>query len=182
MNNIPNLKDFDLAFVDAEMTGRHFDCELTEIAVIRASSFNFSVLDEWETKIKPRQLENAEEEALRITGYNEKDWANAPDGETALKTFLEKADKTILVGQNINFDLLFIYKALARYDLKPTFWYKSLDTFTLGWQKLRNEPNTRNLSLREMASYFGISQERPHSAMDDARVAYEVFLKLVNEK
>ncbi|MBN2198052.1 3'-5' exonuclease [Candidatus Wolfebacteria bacterium] len=181
MNNVPNLKDFDLGFIDAEMTGLNFNCELTEIAVIRASGFNFSVLDEWQTKIKPWTMENAEEEALKITGYNEKDWADALDEETALKIFLEKVDKTILVGQNINFDLLFIHKALTRHNLKPTFWYKTLDTFTLGWEKLRNKPNARNLSLHEMANYFNIDQGKAHSALDDIRATYKVFLKLVNE-
>jgi len=180
MNNKPNFRDFDLAFIDTETTGRGFKNELIEIAVIRVNSFNFGILEEWETKIKPYSLEFAEDEALKITHYNEKDWENAPDEETALKIFLQKVEKTILVGQNINFDLFFIYKALARYNLVPTFWYKTLDVFSLGWQKLRNNPDIKYLSLSEMASYFGINQEKPHSALDDARTAYKVFLKLIN--
>jgi len=180
MNNKPNFRNFDLAFIDTETTGVGFNCQLTEIAVIRVSAFNFFVLEEWETKIKPYSLEFAEDEALKITHYNEKDWENALDEETALKIFLQKVEKTILVGQNISFDLFFIYKALARYNLAPTFWYKSLDTFSLAWQKLRNNSDVKYLSLSEMASYFGINQEKPHSALDDARTAYKVFLKLIN--
>jgi len=180
MNNKLNFRDFDLAFIDTETTGRGFKNELIEIAVIRVSSFNFGILEEWETKIKPYSLEFAEDEALKITHYHEKDWENALDEETALKIFLQKVDKTILVGQNINFDLFYIYKALARYNLTPTFWYKTLDVFSLGWQKLRNNSDIKYLSLKEMASYFGIQQEKPHSALDDARTAYKVFLKLIN--
>jgi len=180
--NKMNFRDFDLAFVDCEMTGRNFEHELIEIAVIRVSGFNFAVLDEWSVKIKPRHTENAEPEAIKITGYNEKDWADALDEEAALKIFLEKTDKTILVGQNISNDLLFIYKALASHNLKPTFWYKSIDTFTLAWQKLRNNLDIRGLGLTELMGHFGLTRENAHSALADAKAAYEVFLKLNEEK
>lgn len=179
MNNKMNFRDFDLAFVDCEMTGLNFENELIEIAVVRVSAFNFAALDEWSVKIKPQHLENANPESLKITGYNDNDWGNALDEETALKIFLEKTDKTILVGQNISNDLLFIYKALAKYDLKPTFWYKSIDTFTLAWQKLRNNQDIRGLGLTELMSHFGMERKKAHSALDDARVAYKVFLKLL---
>jgi len=180
MNNKLNFRDFDLAFIDTETTGRGFKNELIEIAAVRVSSFNFAILEEWEAKIKPRNLEFAEAEALKITHYNEKDWENAIDEETALKIFLQKVEKTILVGQNINFDLFYIYKALAVYNLTPTFWYKSIDTFSLAWQKLRNNSNIQHLSLSEMATYFGITHEKPHSALEDSRTTYKVFLKLIN--
>jgi len=177
-----NFRDFDLAFVDCEMTGLSFEHELIEIAVVRISSFNFAVLDEWQTKIKPQHLENADPESLKVTGYNDNNWKDALDEESALKIFLEKTDKTILVGQNISNDLLFIYKALAKYNLKPTFWYKSIDTFTLAWQKLRNEPNINSLGLTELSKHFGITRENIHCALDDARTAYKVFLKLNEAK
>jgi len=179
MNNKLNFRDFDLAFIDTETTGRGFNCQLIEIAVVRVNSFNFAILEEWEAKIKPRHLENAEPEALEITHYNEKDWADALDEETALKIFLQKVEKTILVGQDISFDLFYIYKALAVYNLTPTFWYKSLDTFSLAWQKLRNNSNLRHLGLNELMTYFKMTRERPHSALDDSRTAYKVFLKLI---
>jgi len=179
MNHKINFRDFDLAFVDCEMTGRSFKHELIEIAVVRVSAFNFAVLDEWSTKIKPRNIENAEPEALKITGYNEKDWEDSLNEETALKIFLEKTDKTILVGQNISFDLSFIYKALAAYNLQPTFWYKSIDTFTLAWQKLRTNSDIRGLGLTELMTHFEMERENVHSALDDAKAAYQVFLKLI---
>lgn len=178
-NNKKSFKDFDLAFIDTETTGRGPNHELIEIGVIRVSAFNFSVIEEWEVKIKPRHLEIAEAEAMKINHYNDKDWADALDEETALKTFLLKTEKTILVGHNLTFDWFFIHKALAAYNLQPTFWYKSLDTFSLAWQKLRSDENLKYFSLSELASYFGIVPEKPHSALDDARTTYKVFLKLI---
>ncbi len=172
------VKDLDFSFIDTETTGPEPHHELTEIAVVKVSSYNFSVLDEWEAKIKPRHIELADPEALKISHYSEEDWAEAMDLESALKIFLEKTDKTILVGHNLLFDWFYINKSLAEYGLQPTFYYKGLDTFSLGWQKVRHLPDIQHLSLSEMARHFGIVQEKAHSALNDAQTTYKVFLKL----
>lgn len=173
------IKDLDFCFIDTETTGPEPQHELTEMAVIKVSSYNFSVLEEWQAKIKPRHIELADPEALKISHYSEEEWRDAMDLETALKIFLEKTANTILVGHNLIFDWFYITKALAEYNLQPTFYYKSLDTFSLGWQKLRQLPNLQHISLSEMARHFDIVQEMPHSALDDARTTYKVFLKLL---
>lgn len=177
--NKRSIKDLDFAFIDTETTGTDFNHELIEIAVIRASSYDFTILEEWETKIKPRHIESAEEAALKINHYNDKDWEEAVDLETALKTFLEKTENTVLVGHNLTFDWTYIHKSLAEFNLKPTFHFKSLDTISLAWQKLRRDSGIRSFSARELADYFDIEQIKPHSALDDARTAYKIFLKLV---
>lgn len=173
------VKDFDFSFIDSETSGPEPHHELIELGVIKVSSCNFSILDEWEVKIKPQHIELADPEALKINHYNEEEWREAMDLEEVLKIFLEKTGKTILVGHNLLFDWFYINKSLAEYNFQPTFYYKGLDTFSLGWQKLRHLPNFLNLSLSEMANYFGITQEKPHSALDDARTTYKVFLKLI---
>ena len=182
MNNqikkIP-LKEFDLSFIDTETTGLELNHELIEIGVIRARKDDFKILEEWEIKIKPRHPELADPEALKINHYSEEEWQKAVDLETALKIFLEKTANTILVGHNLLFDWFYIHKSLAECNLKPTFYYKGLDTFSFGWQKLRQSPDFQRLSLSEMADYFGILREKSHSALDDARTTYKVFLKLL---
>lgn len=173
------FKDYDLAFIDAEMTGRGLQHELTELAVIRVSGFNFAVLDEWVGKIKPRNIANAEPEALAITGYSEEAWKDAFDIQTALQIFLHKTDNTILVGHNINNDWYYIYKSLAEFNLTPTFSYRCLDTVSLAWMKLRNEPDIRRFTLRELSTHYRVPLEKAHSALDDARTTYKVFLELI---
>jgi DNA polymerase III epsilon subunit-like protein len=180
-----SYKDFDLAFVDTETTGVALDHELLEIGVVRVNPFNFSVIDEWEAKIKPFNLANADPEAFKINGYNEEDWKNAISEEEAMKKFLEKTEGTMLCGHNIVFDWYYIHKALLRYKLSPTFFYKSLDTFAMAWTKLRNETSLKAFSLKELSLYYGINQDKPHTALDDAKTTYKVFLELIksgNEK
>jgi len=173
-----NFKDFDLAFIDTETTGRGFEHEIIEIAVVRASAFNLAVIDEWEAKIKPKRIELAEEEALKINHYNPADWENAIEQCEAMRTFLKKTENTMLVAHNLVFDWFYIHKALNECCLEPTFWFKGLDTISLAWLKLRNDPAIRSLSFNELMNYFGIKQEKPHSAMDDARATHKLFSKL----
>ncbi len=176
------LKEFDLSFIDTETTGLELNHELIEIAVVRVRAKDFKILEEWEIKIKPRHLEIADPKALRINHYNKEEWQKAVDLETALKIFLEKTANTILVGHNLAFDWFYIHKALAECNLKPTFYYKGLDTFSFGWQRFRQLSDFQWLSLSEMADYFHIKQEKAHSALDDAITTYKVFLKLIEYK
>ncbi|PIU98324.1 hypothetical protein COS61_02030 [Candidatus Wolfebacteria bacterium CG03_land_8_20_14_0_80_40_12] len=173
------VKDFDLAFVDTETTGREFEHEIIEIAVVRASGFNFAVLDEWEAKIKPKKIEIAETEALKINHYNPADWESAIDLDSAMRTFLKKTEKTMLVAHNLPFDWYYIHKALNECGLEPTFWFKGLDIISLAWIKMRNDPRIKSLSFRELALYFGLNQEKPHSAFDDAKTAQKIFTKIL---
>ncbi|MBI3638504.1 3'-5' exonuclease [Candidatus Wolfebacteria bacterium] len=177
-NNHINFRDRDLVFVDTETTGMELNHEIIEIGLVRVSGYNFSVLEELEIKIKPRRLEIADQESLRIAHYSEEDWKDAKEPEDALKIFLQKTEGAILAGHNLLFDWYYINKALAEYNLKPTFWYKGLDTVSLAWQKLRQNPGIKSFGLKELAAYFEIEQEKPHSALDDAKTAYRVFMKL----
>lgn len=178
MNSL-NFKDLDLAFVDTETTGRGLEHELIEIAVIRASGYNFSILDEWEAKIQPKKIELAEEGALKVNHYSGEAWKDAIPLEEAMKKFLEKTEKTILTAHNLNFDWYYIMKALEECGLKATFWFKGLDTISLAWMKLRQDPRIKFLSVKELCRYFDINQEKPHSALDDARVTYQMFKKIL---
>lgn len=176
-NNI-NFKDRDISFIDTELTGMEFWHEIIEIGLVKISGYNFSVIEEWEVKVKPKHFKLADPESLKIAHYNEEDWKNAMEPEEAMKIFLQKTEDTILAGHNILIDWFYIHKTLGEYNLKPTFWYKGLDTVSLSWQKLRSDPKIKSFSLRELAEYFGVVQEKPHTALDDAKTAYKVFKAL----
>jgi len=179
MNQRLPFYDFDFAFVDTETTGLAFSHEMIEIAVLRASNYNFAVLEEWEAKIKPKNIAIASPEALIVAHYSEAAWAGARPLEEVMPEFVEKTKNTILVGHNLPFDWTHIHRALAACNLEPPFWYKGLDTVSLAWYLLRGEKGIQSFSLQELSKYFGITQDNPHSALDDARTTHRVFVKLV---
>jgi len=172
------MKNRDLVFIDTETTGLNLQNELLQIAVIRVKSDDFSILDEWSVKIKPRHIENADPEALKVNGYNEEEWRNAVDIEQALDMFNEKTKDAVPVGHNLPFDLFFLKKELNKYDRDATFFYHGLDTVSLAWQELKNVQEVERFSLNELARYFKIGQPNAHDALADAKTTYQLFLKL----
>ena len=89
------MKLHNLAFIDVETTGfspeKH---EIIELAVVLAKQTpregkgpKLEIIQEKEWKIKPEHLETAEEQALRVNGYNEVDWMFAVDLKNAMEEF-----------------------------------------------------------------------------------------------
>lgn len=177
-NNI-DVRNFDLIFVDTELTGLDLKHEIVEIGFLKVEKGTYKVLAEKCIKIKPARLADANPESLAISGYNEKDWADAVDLKTGLTDFLSYTDNCMLVGQNIGVDMMHIKNGLEQCGLKPNYFYKGIDTFTLAWNKLIENTEIKRFSLSELAPHFGVNAGTQHRALDDARTTYGVFLKLI---
>ena len=58
--------------------------------------------------------------------------------------------------------------------------YHKLDTISMAWAKLNKNPDMEHFSLRDLCKHFDIKNERPHSALSDARATYELYKKLMS--
>lgn len=171
----------DIVFFDCEFTGFELDKEIIEIGFVKVRAGDLSVITEGDIKIKPEYLERANPEALMVAGYNEKEWA--VDGvlrDEGLRQFLRHTENVLLAGHNVAMDWMHLHNALERSNLKPNFFYKSIDTFSLAWQKLRGNPAFTKFSLLELAPYFQVDQGRKHRAIDDARTTFGVYKHLIS--
>lgn len=182
------MKKHNLAFVDLETTGldpgRH---EIIEIGCLLARQIpragrgpEVEFIEDFEIRVKPRHLETAEPEALRITGYNEADWLFATELNQALKTLVDKTAETIMVGQNVTFDWSFLTRAFSDTGVRPKFHYHRLDLMSMAFAKLYDVETVQRFSLFALAEHFGVKQERAHTALDDVRVTYQIYRRLVN--
>jgi CRISPR-associated protein Cas2 len=173
------MKTHHLAFVDIETTGLTVsEHEILEIGCVITDS-SLQVLDEFEIKIKPEHIENADKIALKVNHYKEKDWISSLSLKEAMKIFSQKVKDCIMVGQNVAFDSSFLEYNFNKLNIKNSLHYHRLDTISIAWAKLHNNPNLDHYSLREMCKYFGIINARPHSALSDARATYELYKKLM---
>ena len=174
------MRKHNLAFVDIETTGldilKH---EIIEIGCVLTSP-DLEVIEEFELKIKPQRIEDADPTSLKINRYNPADWVFAYTLSEAMQVFAKKVGNFIMVGQNVAFDSGFLEHAFAKTKIGNTMHFHKLDTVSIAWAKLHRSPDLEHFSLREMCVRFGIKNERAHTALSDARATFELYKKLMN--
>lgn len=174
------MRKHNFAFIDIETTGLNFiENEIIEIGCVITDD-KLKIKEEFEIKIKPEHIETADKIALKINHYNEEDWESASNLKEALKIFSKKVKDCIMVGQNVAFDSGFLEYNFQKNNIKNSMHYHRLDTISVAWAKFHNNPNIDHFSLREMCKYFDIRNERPHSALSDAKATFELYKKLMN--
>lgn len=179
------MKNKNLAFIDIETTG--FDIERQEIIEIgcvivqQKNGVVGEIIEEFELKIKPERLNEADPEALAINGYNEAAWMFAVDLPQAMQLFAEKTKDCVMVAHNIAFDYSFIAKAFATTGVEDQLYYAKLDTISYAMAKLSNNPEVTRFSLGALCERYGVENERAHTALADARATLEVYKHLLAE-
>lgn len=176
-----------LAFVDTETTG--FDPnthELVEIGVILVDQDwagekpVFTVVEEFDIKIKPTHIETADPVSLKIIKYSEDNWTDAVDLKKALNIFTKKTKDAIMVAHNMHFDASFLDQAYKDVGLKNEMHYLKIDTITMAFAKLHNRTDIDKYSLRNLCEYFEIKNKNAHSALSDAQALFELYKHLIN--
>lgn len=180
------MKGKRLAFIDIETTGtnpeKHEIIELACVLVDEDDKGGYKIIDEFEMKIKPTHLETAEQDALRINGYNDGDWLFAYNLAEAMGHLAKKCDGTVMVAQNISFDYSFIVKAFHAAGIADPFFYAKLDTIPMAYLKHRDNPRLTTYTLRSLCDFYGIKNTQAHTALADTRATFEVFKMLMSGK
>ena len=173
------MRKHNFAFIDIETTGLNLlKNEIIEIGCVLTNP-SLEIIEEFEIKIKPEHIEEADPVALKVNHYNEEDWKFAYKYEEALEIFLEKVKNCIMVGHNVAFDAGFLEYSFNKIGKLNTMHYHRLDTISVAWAKLHSVSNIERFSLHEMCTYFNIENKNPHTGLGDARATYELYKKLM---
>lgn len=173
------MRKHNFAFIDIETTGLNLlSHEIIEIGCVLTTS-GLEVIEEFELKIKPEHIENADKVALKVNHYNEEDWAGGVPLKEAIQIFSKKVKGCIMVGHNVAFDAGFLEYAFNKTDIGNTMHYHRLDTVSMAWAKFHKDKDFEHFSLRELCMRFDIKNERAHNALSDARATYELYKKLM---
>ncbi len=181
------MKLHNLAFIDTETTGldpnKH---EIIELAVIVAKQIpregrgpKLEVIEEYEWKIKPLHIETAEEQALRVNGYNEVDWMFALDLKPVMEEFSKKTESAIFVSHNLTFDYNFLMKAFEETGVENRMHYGKLDTISIAFARLYDAPLAERFSLKAIAELLKVENTKAHTALADTRALFESYRKLM---
>lgn len=173
------MRKQNLAFIDLETTGLNlFKHEIIEIGCI-VTTPELEVIEEFELKVKPERIEDADPISLKVNRYDPENWTEAVSLKEALKIVSEKTVDCIMVGQNVSFDSGFLESAFAKANITNTMHYHKLDTISIAWAKFHKDKDINHFSLRELCMRFGIKNEKSHTALSDARATYELYKKLL---
>lgn len=177
------MRNKTLAFLDIETTGtdvlKHEIIEIGCVIAKEQENGTFKIVDEIDLKIQPTHIETADPEALRINGYDPAAWFFAGSLTDAMKTVAEKCQGAVMVGQNVSFDWSFIAKAFAETKVPDPFFYAKLDTLSMAYFNFKDAEDMNRFSLRSLCEHFGITNNRAHTALADARATFEVFEKMI---
>lgn len=181
------MKVHNLAFIDTETTGtdpnKHEIIELACIIVKQVTrpgkGPSIEIIEECEWKIKPEHLETAEEEALRINGYNEVDWMFAVERKKAMQEFAKKTESCIFVSHNLTFDYAFVSKAFEETDVESKMHYGKLDTISIAFARLYDAEQADKFSLRALCELLKVENTKAHTALADTRALVSVYKKLM---
>ena len=160
--------------VDTETTG--LDPDHGEIIEIGAARFVDGMeVDSFVTFIKPDR--GLPERNRRLTGIDPSRLTDAPSIATALEQFRAFIGDDLLVLHNANFDLKFLAHYAARLGLSqlvnPALCTQHLAALI--------EPNAGTLQLGLLSEHWGITITDSHRALQDARSAGLLALRLIEE-
>lgn len=128
--------------------------------------------------IKPPRLQ-FNSRFTRIHGITAADVENERSFEEIWDLIKEDFTNHLLVAHNAQFDMSVLYACLQTYHLDiPDISYVcsiAISTHSLQGTKVRQ-------SLKERASYFGVSLEEHHHAGADARACAEIVIASINAK
>ena len=149
----------DLAFVDIETTGSHFDRDrITEIGIKTLASNQIQI---WERLVNPQTF--IPQNIQRLTGISPKMVENQPSFEEVANELKQELEGKIFIAHNARFDYGFIKASFKRIgiDFKP----KVLCTVKLSRLLF---PNQHRHNLDTIISAHGLKVSARHRALGDA--------------
>src|SRR5438105_426890 len=117
------MRKHNFAFIDIEATGLNLlKHEIIEIGCVLTTPA-LKVIEEFELKIKPEHIENADPVSLKVSNYDRKEWGSAYNWQEAMKIFSEKVKDCIMVGHNVSFDFAFLESYFNKLNILNTMHY-----------------------------------------------------------
>jgi DNA polymerase-3 subunit epsilon len=175
------------SFIDTETTGLDPDKhELIQIAGIVMRIANpsdpstYELIEEFEYKIKPERIGDANPLSLKINQYDPSKWTEALSLKEAMHLVNAKTKDSVMIAHNVAFDSAFLEKAFKNVGLVNTMHYHRLDTVSMAYALLKNNKDVDHLSLRALCNYFDIHREGEHEALADVRATVELYKKLMS--
>jgi len=172
------LKERDVVVFDLETTGLRPDGDkIIEIGAVKIK--NGSICEYFETLVNPEC--HIPEDATRVNNITDDMVADAPKIIHVMGDFYKFCHGCVVVSHNITFDYGFLQYAAKSigFDFDNELW----DTLEMSKKffavSRKGLPSPKDFKLKTLAAVFGVEQLEAHRAFDDARVAAEVLINML---
>jgi DNA polymerase-3 subunit epsilon len=168
------LTELSYTVFDTETTGVEPSAgdKIISIGAVRIVNGRLLKQEIYEQLVDPRR--SVSKESVRIHGIKARDLAGQPTLPEVLPAFHRFCEDTVLVAHNAAFDMRFL--ELGEAETGVRFTQPVLDTLLLSAVVHRN---LQDHSLEAIAERLGVPVIGRHTALGDAMVTSEIFLKLV---
>lgn len=163
----------DIAFLDLETTGLNPDIDqIIEIGVIKV----------FDGKVKEfhRLIQNdihVPDVVRRLTGITDEMLRQGMPLEICCRDLNIFIQDTILAGYNLSFDIKFLNKAFEQYSLEPIH----NRTLELIKEAKRRNSFQDNFKFETTLREYGINQRVLHRALEDAKLMYQLYNRMMGE-
>ena len=158
----------DYVVIDIETTGfsSAYD-EIIELAAVRISSG--AVVGTFSSLVRP--VAPIPAHITKLTGINDAMVSKFPLLPDTLKEFVAFVADDIVVGQNISFDINFIYDVMAKLNLG----YFDNDHIDIMRIMRRLHPEMEHFTLKDIALHFNIVPDGAHRALSDCMTTFKAY-------
>jgi DNA polymerase-3 subunit epsilon len=168
------LADLTYTVFDTETTGVEPSAgdKIISIGAVRIVNGRLLRQEIYQQLVDPRR--SVPRDSIRIHGISPESLRGQPTLSEVLPAFHRFCEDTVLVGHNAAFDMRFLELAEAESGVR--FTQPVLDTLLLSAVVHRNQPDH---GLEAIAGRLGVAVVGRHTAIGDAMVTSEIFLKLL---
>ena len=170
------LHELTYTVFDTETTGLEPSAgdEIISIGAVRIVNGRLLSEEVFDHLVDPRRPLQAS--SIEIHGIRPEMLDGQPTLEKVLPAFHKFCEETVLVGHNVAFDMRFL--ELKERTIGIRFSHSVLDTLLLS-AVLHGNLGTDEHQLEAVAQRFGVKASERHSALGDATITGQVFLKMV---
>ena len=179
-----------IIILDVETGGlKYKENPITQIGLVVVEPKNFSIIEQYETFVKPYAGLEITTKALEVSRVSIEEINNGLDHVKALAKLIEifhkhsePRQKVVLVGHNFSFDIRFLQEL---FDLKSKDLFDFIDPVywcTMRMMKLyeRKLKSDQAYDLTACCSRFGIKLKAAHGALPDVLATRELLKSLMN--
>lgn len=172
------ISDTVFAVVDLETTG--FNPQKDRIVQMAAVLVNGrgEVVDTFDTVVRPESPEQYEHGAEHVHGISREMVENGMPLRSALSRIWSLTDGRVFTAHNAKFDISFLEAESERVGMK-----RQVDNYldTLALARRADSDRQRKHSLQALCEHYGVTVERAHEAMSDAKATATILMKLIDE-